>query len=87
MTGLLRGAAIAWIALIWIGSCVSAAQKDMLGWLLLWIFLPPVAWAGEILISLGHALFYPGSRAPALLTVFFLTGWIAFFVAADYLER
>lgn len=80
-----------WVFAVWIGACCYAAQTERYGWLLLWIFVPPVAWIGEVLmgfialvISLG-----PSAEIPTWIVVVglvLITGWMVPFAIAFALE-
>lgn len=77
-----------WMIVVWIASCGFSASGEAYGWLVLWILLPPVAWAWSVLMTIIVMIFEaPYPREVGAILFFFYTGWIWVFVMADKLKR
>ena len=92
MVTFLRGVGWLWVFAVWLGACVFSAQAERYGWLLLWIFMPPFAWLGEVFMGLLSLIisFGPHASTPTWAVVVglvFIAGWIVPFAIAFVLEH
>lgn len=75
-----------WVIGIWLNGCWASASDDRIGWLILWVIFPPLAWLFETLTTLW--ILIVGSPYPRGITAFvffYFTGWIWLFVMEDKL--